>query len=331
MKRIVLPLLFFCAFFNINVYAVKPSANIDALLVASNNFLKALSPQQKSNAVVDYNQTNAIKWTNLPCGLACRVGVLFGSLSVHQKELALEVAKAALGTNPGSGYQQVIGIMKADAALGKSKDGYSSDNYIIAFLGAPNVTDKWQLQIGGHHLAVNLTFDKGKVIGITPLFMGLEPPEDPTLKANHDGMVAMLSSLKPDQLTAAKLSEGYGDVYVGPGKDGKFPIVKSGIKGSLLSKQQKSLLITAMQNWVQIANNETSKSTLNGYARQLDETYVSYFGNITLNKKGDYVRIDGPGVWIEFICQPGAVYPQGIHYHTVYRDHLKDYGDSFVF
>ncbi|MGY4386130.1 hypothetical protein ACVWYN_003180 [Pedobacter sp. UYP24] len=331
MKQIILPLLVFCTFFNINSYAFRPLTNIEGLLSASDNFLNALSPQQKSNAIVEYKQTNAIKWTNLPCGLACRVGILFSSLSTHQQELAREVARAALGSNSGSGYEQVIGIMKADAALGKSKDGYSSDNYIIAFLGAPSATGKWQLQIGGHHLAVNLTFNNGIVTGITPLFMGLEPPEDPTLKFNHDAMIELLTSLSPNQCFIAKLDKGFNDVYLGPGKDGEFPVVKLGIKGSLLSKKQKSLLIVAMRNWIQIADNETFKSILKAYVRQLDDTYVSYFGNISLNKKGDYVRIDGPGVWIEFVCQPGAVYPQGIHYHTVYRDHVNDYGNSFSF
>jgi hypothetical protein len=43
------------------------------------------------------------------------------------------------------------------------------------------------------------------------------------------------------------------------------------------------------------------------------------------------VRIDGPGVWIEFVCQNGIVYQGQIHYHTVYRDHTRDYGGEFTF
>ncbi|RZK81357.1 MAG: DUF3500 domain-containing protein [Pedobacter sp.] len=222
-------------------------------------------------------------------------------------------------------------MIEADADLGKNRDGYSSANYIIAFLGRPSATGKWQLQLGGHHLAINLTFEDGRVVGASPNFMGLEPPENTTLKSNHDAMVAMLASLNTAQLAQAKLAEGFGDVYVGPGKDGRFPAKKSGIKASSLNKKQKALIISAIQNWVQIVDDESAKTILSSYAKQLDDTYIAFYGGTELKNRGDYVRIDGPQVWIEFICQPGAVYPQGIHYHTIYRDCIKDYGGSFNF
>ncbi|MFD5593345.1 DUF3500 domain-containing protein [Streptomyces griseorubiginosus] len=47
--------------------------------------------------------------------------------------------------------------------------------------------------------------------------------------------------------------------------------------------------------------------------------------------QGDYVRIDGPHVWIEFVCQNGFVYQGKVHYHTVYRDRTRDYGSEFSF
>lgn len=328
MKKIALLLVFLCG---IKTSNATDAVNMTEVLKASANFLNSLKPEQKAMAVVEYNRVNAVKWTNLPCGLACRVGILFGSLNTQQQSLAKAVAKVALGAGAGSGYQQVIGIMEADAALGKDRQGYSSDNYIIAFLGEPSATEKWQLQIGGHHLAVNLTFENGQVASASPLFMGLEPPENTTLKANHDDMVAMLNSFTPEQLSAARLNEGFGDVYLGPGKDGKFPAQKSGIKASELNKEQKALVVKAMQNWVHIADAQTAKSILSKYEKELGNTYISCYGSTDLKNRGDYVRIDGPGVWIEFICQPGAVYPQGIHYHTVYRDHLKDYGGHFNF
>ena len=67
---------------------------------------------------------------------------------------------------------------------------------------------------------------------------------------------------------------------------------------------------------------------------ELNDTYIAYSGSATgksgdassfLTKNADYVRIDGPSVWIEFICQNGVVYREGIHYHSVFRDHKRDY------
>ena len=44
-----------------------------------------------------------------------------------------------------------------------------------------------------------------------------------------------------------------------------------------------------------------------------------------LDDRGDYVRIDGPHVWIEFACQGSD------HYHTIWRDRATDYGAEFSF
>jgi len=70
------------------------------------------------------------------------------------------------------------------------------------------------------------------------------------------------------------------------------------------------------------------------YTNELANTYVSYASNTSgvsgdassfFTTNTDYVRIDGPSVWIEFICQTGVVYPSQIHYHSVFRDHTRDY------
>lgn len=323
----------FVVLFLLGVSAQAASLVDKDILATSKQFIESLSAEQKAMAVVEYSQANAVKWTNLPCGLQCRVGILFGSLSAAQLVLAKNVAKAALGTSPGAGYDQVKGIMEADAFLGKGRKEYSSANYIIAFLGMPGDKGKWQLQIGGHHLAVNLTFVDGKQASASPLFMGLEPPENTTLKKNHDALVDLLSSFNVDQVAKARLAEGYGDVFVGPGKDGAFPLVKVGLKGSSLTAPQKAKVVYAIRQWVHIANESTARELMKSYSSgtELNNTFISFFGGIDLQKRGDYVRIDGPGVWIEFICQPGAVFPQGIHYHTVYRDHQRDYSGSFQF
>ncbi len=69
------------------------------------------------------------------------------------------------------------------------------------------------------------------------------------------------------------------------------------------------------------------------YQSELDGTYIAFTGNGVagdpssfLNANTNYARIDGPSVWIEFVCQNGVVFRNQIHYHTVWRDHVRDYG-----
>jgi Protein of unknown function (DUF3500) len=56
-------------------------------------------------------------------------------------------------------------------------------------------------------------------------------------------------------------------------------------------------------------------------------TYVAYSGSTALTEQDDYVRIDGPSVWIEFSMQHGIVLA-GNHPHSVWRDRTTDYGGT---
>ncbi|MDX3749127.1 DUF3500 domain-containing protein [Streptomyces sp. AK08-02] len=217
--------------------------------------------------------------------------------------------------------------------------GYGSGLYYMAFLGTPSADGTWQLHFGGHHLAVDLTYKKGKVAGASPFFVGVEPTswtaDDGTtyspLEEQRNGMLALTGSLTTEQLAAAKLSATYNDVLLGPGEDGQFPETKEGIKVSELSPKQQKLVLKAIHPWVANVDDATAKQLMKTYERELNETYVAYSGGTALDTQGDYVRIDGPGVWVEFVCQNGLVIQGKVHYHTVYRDHTRDYGSEFSF
>jgi len=217
--------------------------------------------------------------------------------------------------------------------------GYGSGNYYLAFLGTPSKTGTWQLHFGGHHLAVNITYKNGKVAGASPYFVGVEPSSwtDASgttyapLNDMRDGMLALTSSLSTAQLAKAKLTETFTDVLLGPDQDGNFPETKEGIKASELSAKQKKLVLEAIHPWIANVDDATAKQLMKTYAKELNETYVAYSGSTSLTSQGDYVRIDGPSVWVEFVCQDGVVYRDKIHYHTVYRDHTRDYGSEFSF
>jgi hypothetical protein len=306
---------------------------------AANTFVDTLDDDQQADVLLDFTEANATAWSNLPCGSTCRVGIELSTLSDTQLTAAKAVVEAATGTGSGTGYDQVSQILAADDVLGKTASGYGSGNYYLAFLGTPSTSGTWQLHFGGHHLAVNLTYKDGEVEGTTPYFVGVEPTswtdDDGTsyapLSGMRDGMLSMLESLTSDELTEAKLSESYTDVLLGPGDDGDFPETKEGLAVSELTDDQQALVLDAMEPWVDVADDTTAASTLSTYKSELTDTYISYSGTTALDTQGDYVRIDGPGVWIEFVCQDGVVYTSQIHYHTVYRDHDTDYGGEFSF
>ncbi len=305
----------------------------------ANAFMATLSNTQLDGVLLDYTKENAIKWSNLPCGAQCRIGLEFNTLTSAQITAALAVVQAATGTAANEGYSEIKQIMAADDVLAATGgNGYSSSYYFIAFLGIPSVTGTWQLQFGGHHLATNITFENGEVVSATPKFEGIEPKtwtsNDTTyapLSNEHDAMLAMLNGLSATQLAGAKLSSTFSDVVLGPNADGQFPTTKVGLAVSSLSSDQQALVLAAMKPWVQDADDATAAGLLSTYQNELSQTYIAYSGTGTLSSNADYVRIDGPGVWIEFVCQSGVVYQNQIHYHSIWRDHTRDYGGNFTF
>ena len=207
---------------------------------------------------------------------------------------------------------------------------FGHGNYIIAFLGKPSKTTPWLLQIGGHHLAFNLYY-KGAAGAATPYFVGVQPntwkdadgKTHTPLAPMRDAMYGIVHSLTTEQLMRAQLNVSFNDVYVGPGRDGQFPARREGVPVSELSAASKKLVTQAIAAWTGDSAQGAEYRKL--YDAELGQTKVAWSGTTALNTGGDYVRIDGPRVWIEFCCQGSD------HYHTIWRDRATDYGAEFSF
>jgi hypothetical protein len=294
--------------------------------------------------VLTLNLANAKLWSNLPCGLSCRDGLLFSSLTATQLTAAKAVIAAATGTLTNQGYDEFSKINNTDSVLASVAGGsYGPGNYVICFLGTPSTTGKWMLQFGGHHYAGNITYDAGTVVSVTPSHQGLEPKTWTNangtviapLADEESAMANMLASFTSTELSSAKISGTYSDCLMVPGSTtNTFPTTKVGVKVSALGTTEQAMVLAAMNRWVGDMDSTSAAAFTTIYTNELANTYVSYASNTSgtsgnassfFTTNTDYVRIDGPSVWIEFICQTGVVYPSQIHYHSVYRDHSRDY------
>lgn len=304
-------------------------------------FKATLTAAQIASLQLSLTKANAIKWSNLPGGVSIRNGLEFSSLSATQLAAALAVIEAAAGTTANEGYNEFNQIRAADDVLGATgASGYASNKYIIAFLGAPSATGTWMLQFGGHHYAQNVTFSGGAVVSGTPSHQGVEPRSWTSgsttyapLAQEATAMAEMLASLSAQELASAKTTTTFSDVLLGPSKDGQFPATKVGIKVGTLSTAVQAKVLAAIVPWINDLNDTFKANLLTIYTNELADTYITYSGNANgasgnaasfFTANTDYARIDGPSVWIEFVCQNGVVM-SGIHYHTIFRDHTRDY------
>ena len=266
-----------------------------------------------------------------------RVGISLGELSKSQLKAFYKLLKAATGTATGLGYAEITAHLAADDYLEANGGGdtYGRGNFYVALLGSPQDSGTWEFQFGGHHLAVANTYIDGKLVGATPSFRGIEPngsfTQDGTkynaLGVKEAAFTALLAGLSSDQRATAKLSDVYTDLVLGPGKDWSFPTDHEGIQVSSLSASQKKLVLAAIATYVNDIADADAATILSSYKRELDDTYVAYSGTAALTEKNDYIRIDGPSVWIEFSMQAGIVL-SGNHPHSVWRDRTTDYGGT---
>ncbi|MES2388766.1 MAG: DUF3500 domain-containing protein [Bacteroidota bacterium] len=311
--------------------------SISDVVAKAATFKSLLTSAQVNTLQQTYSATLAHRWSNLPCGIQCRNGLQFSNLTTAQQNAALAVIQAAAGTSVNEGFDEFSMVRQADSLLGiTAGSGYSKGIYFIAFLNNPSETGAWMLQFGGHHYASNIAFNNGMVVGATPVFEGIEPKSFTNaagracapIDQEHSAMVNLFASLTTAQLSGARLTQTFSDVLLGPNQDGNFPAVKAGLKVGTLSAGQKALVLEAIKPWVNDADDASAAELLSTYEQELDNTYIAYSGSAALSANANYTRIDGPSVWIEFVCQTGVVFPAQIHYHTVWRDHLRDYGSD---
>ena len=332
-----------------NLQAASPTGVSSVSNVVSDAlvFYNLLSASQQSSLQLTYTNSLARKWSNLPCGITCRNGLQLGTnLSSVQYAAAMQIAKDALGSTANNGYDEFHQMNLAEAYLHANGGGSGYDSTLrwMAFLNTPSATGAWMLQFGGHHYAANIAFNNGHVIGATPFFMGLEPKTftynstayDP-LGDERTAFASALSSLSSSELSTALISTAFSDCVMIPGETNggasSFPAVAIGQPLSSLTTTQQNLILSIIQLYVDDMDAATASAVMTGYTTDLSQAYISYHGSGSsgsassfLVAQGDYARISGPNVWIEFSCQGGIVIQGQIHYHTVWRDRSHDYG-----
>src|SRR5215468_7610357 len=227
-------------------------------VAAAKAFLATLDDAARAKVSFAFNSDQKSKWSNLPEGIYNRNGLRWGDLSAAQREAALKLLATALSKQ---GLQKVKEIMEGDEALRTSDSGrgggpggappggrgggmggpkFGRDEYYLAFLGAPSLTEPWMIQFGGHHLAINLTI-VGKSNVLTPSLPAAQPAiyklNGETVRPlgrENDKSFTLINSLDAAQQKQAILPYQVSELVLGAGEDGKT-IEPEGIKASALN------------------------------------------------------------------------------------------------
>jgi hypothetical protein len=330
----------------------SPGGQADAAGVAAalDQFRPLLNEAQRRVLDQQLNYANAIRWSNLPLVIVPRSGLRLGDLDAPQAAAARRVFEAALSA---CGLKLLDEVRLADDWLAKYDTrsiGWHGGNYFMSVLGSPGANSPWMLQIGGHHLAYNFTFN-GKLPGATPMFFGTEPIRFEIKGANYAPLDAQSTAMSQlavavASIPQARLSGTFTDVVKGVvvsgapgpsmsgGTDTGFPHayptgeVDRGVKVKALKPEHRQLVLAAIESFASFPGEKISAPLLAAYLEPeaLGETFVGLSGSPGLDARGSYVRIDGPRVWMELVVQPAIAHPEELHYHALWRDKQSDYG-----
>jgi hypothetical protein len=315
---------------------------IDKVLCLISSLEASLSSTQLASLQISYAYSYAIRWSNFPDAIyGNRIGLTFADMSTAQIALADSLLKAVSGTSANEGFSELMQLLAADNYLSANGGGtdYGQANFHICILGTPSTSGTFEIYFGGHHTQLSNTYINGTLAGGTPSFRGVEPcgysagttfsyggTSIVPLDQEGTALSALLTGLSSSNLASALQSSTYSDLVCGPQKDWSFPTTSIGVIGSSLSSSEKALLLTAIKTYVDdIAD---SSSFITTYTNELASTYIAYSGSTGLKTKYDYIRIDGPHVWIEYSVGGGVVLQNYTHPHSVWRDKSYDYGGT---
>jgi hypothetical protein len=317
---------------------------VPEMVKAANNLLVTLTPEQQAKIRYDFkhNERMNFHFTPGPWQGVGRQGLPLKEMRPEQVKLA----HALLATGVSQrGYIKATTIMSLEQILrdmeaARPQFVRDPDNYFFAIFGEPSETGMWGFRVEGHHLTLNFTIDRGKVVADTPAFMGSNPAEvreGPrkglrVLAVEEDLGRSLVQSLDAEQRKVAVLpGNAPNDIRTGenlninniPNFDINNP---TGIQASKLNAKQQENLIALIEEYAYRMPIELAETTMIEIQKPgLDRIYFSWAGGMN---KGDlhYYRVHGPSFLIEF----NNTQNQGNHVHSVWRDLKNDFGRDIL-
>jgi hypothetical protein len=332
------------------------------MVAAASAFLASLNEQQLAKVKYNLTHEERMNWYFTPVP---RNGLPLKEMEQHQRHLAMSMLSAALSQK---GFMKATTIMSLEQVLrdqeaaarataaanppaggggrgGGGRGGGGGINrdpelYFFTIFGTPAADAAWGWRVEGHHVAVNITLDKGRIVSAGPTFFGSNPAlvkEGPrqglrVLGREEDLGRSLLLSLDPAQKKLALLDvKAPGDIITMNSKRVEFgtkaqyamPAKPEGLPASKLNAKQNEQLMAIIQEYTSGRTSADYAATTLGEIKKAGTANI-YFAWAGGEKMGDpnYYRVHGPTFLIEYDnTQNGAN-----HVHSVFRDLKNDFG-----
>ncbi|RMF43802.1 MAG: DUF3500 domain-containing protein [Planctomycetota bacterium] len=306
---------------------------------AAGAFLETLSDEQRSKAVMDFDDEQRVQWHFIP--KESRKGLPLMEMKEQQQKAAHQLLRAAVSA---AGYKVSTTIMKLEAILRElegpgSEARRNPEKYYFTLFGKPTRSAKWGLSVEGHHLSLNFVFEGNQIIASTPQFFGANPA---TLKQDFgEGFEKGLRVLRAEEQLGFQLVRSLDDQQQAkamlPGEtpreiraagEAQPPNEKlPGLAAADMNEQQQELLRKLLKSYTAKMKPAVAKARWKAIEDAGFENILFSWSGATRPGVGHYYVVQGPTFLIEFInVQPDAAGNPANHIHCVWRDLRGDFG-----
>lgn len=309
----------------------------ESAVEGTTEFLTLLSDDQREKAVMPYGSEERVGWHFIPKDL--RKGLPVKEMTKAQRDAVAAILKAVLSD---VGYQKVQGARRLEGLVRDLEgDGRrwtrDPNDYFVTIFGEPTDSGQWGLSFEGHHVSMNFSFDKGRVVGSTPQFLGAHPATILDGQA-RDGLAKGYQLLGDEALLAFELAESLSDSQRAVAKTSdKAPReiqgageaqppygAAAGLPGREMNQSQQELLAELVTRYAEVAASPIAQRRLID-VDGLDNVSFSYSGTMKTGEPHGYL-IQGETFVIEYVnSQADAEGNPANHAHAIWRDMRGDF------
>jgi hypothetical protein len=313
------------------------SAAAARLQTAVSTWLATLDDRLRAAATHPFDSRERFIWGFVP---GDRTGVSIGELNDPQRAAALEIIRVAMSER---GAAEVRGVVALEPILGELErsDGRGSwmrresGRYWFGVYGDPSGEAPWAWRVEGHHVSVRSTVADGRVVSVTPSFLGANPatiPSGPragqrTLDGEETLARAALAAMSAEERAIAVVDPvAPPEIVSGTSRRARLDEVPMGLRRGELGDPGRVALDALIGHYLGRVPTEVAEAAWARIsAAGLDELAFAWAGSDQPGR-GHYYAIQSPGLLIEYDnTQNGAN-----HIHSVWRDPSNDWGDDIL-
>ena len=307
------------------VDAHVPAREMAALL---GRFLHSLTPDQRRAAERPFEDPNRTDWHYVP---RRRAGLPVGALASAGRAALDDLLSFTLSE---AGLATVRGIMALEEPLGLLEgrpDFRDPGNYSVTVFGEPGGRAAWGWRIEGHHLSLNFTGADGRILGVTPAFLGAHPARVPdglplaghrVLGPETDLAFELVRGLgEPDLATATIRATSLGNIITGPGREHSLqsPV---GVPLGRMPEPLRNLAIGLIEAYAGTLRGDLAATELDRVrGADLNRMHFAWAGSRS-GRDAHYWRLHGPVTLIEF----DNTQNDANHIHSVWHDLERTFG-----